>query len=125
VPELRMPRLNQITIAGTVANDLDFRENGERGCILHGRLQVRLGAHRTSSGWKKILSFFNFTMKGRTAENAFDLLEKDSPVVLIGRLRSFSRDGDHIHRDVEILVSDFQLLSRSDSDDDEDEDTYK
>ena len=113
-PLLRMPALNQVCIAGRLHMDPEYRitENGQ------SRLSFRMCVTRPyrdlEGAWQKEHHYFNVIVRNSEAERGADLLRKDSPVFVTGRLASHSwRDADdHPHSIVKIEARAFQHLER-------------
>ncbi|MED5415916.1 MAG: single-stranded DNA-binding protein [Candidatus Latescibacterota bacterium] len=113
--ELRMPAINQITVAGRLVQDPEFRLIESGVARLSGRLAVNRSFRDREGDWQEEASIFNFVVWQAQAERLADRLAKGSPVLLSGRLHSHSwRDEDeNPHSLVEIQVRHLQVLSRS------------
>ena len=88
--ELRMPAVNQITVAGRLVQDPEFRLTESGVARLSGRLAVNRSFRDREGDWQEEASFFNFVVWQAQAERLADRLAKGSPVLLSGRLHSHS-----------------------------------
>ncbi len=113
--ELRMPAVNQITVAGRLAQDPEYRLTETGVARLSGRVAVNRSYRDREGQWQEEASFFNFVVWQAQAERLADRLSKGSPVLISGRLHSHSwRDEEeNPHSLVEIQVRHLQVLSRS------------
>ncbi|MBT3343902.1 MAG: single-stranded DNA-binding protein [Gemmatimonadetes bacterium] len=113
--ELRMPAVNQITVAGRLTQEPEFRLTENGVARLSGRIAVNRSYRDRDGEWQDEVSFFNFIIWQAQAERLADRLSKGAPVLLSGRLRSHSwRDEEeNPHSLVEIQVRHLQVLSRS------------
>ena len=99
-----IPDVNQVQVAGRLANDPEYRIT-DRGTA---RLSFRLSVNRTYRNdlgeWEDEASYFAVVAYGELAERGVEHLRKNSGVFLTGRLMAHSwRDEEDIpHSLVEI-----------------------
>ena len=113
--ELRMPTINQVSLAGRLVQDPEYRisENG------FGRLSARIAVNRSyrdrEGVWQDEASFFNIIAWQKLAEFCAERLRKGTPVLVTGRLRSHSwRDEEeNPHTLIEIQARQLQVLERT------------
>ncbi|MBI2504932.1 MAG: single-stranded DNA-binding protein [Candidatus Latescibacteria bacterium] len=113
--ELRMPAINQVAIAGRLVQDPELRqsENGVLRLVAH--LAVNRSYRDRNNEWQEEASFFNIVLWHKQAEYCASRLHKGSPVLVTGRLRSYSWKGEdqQPHSLVEIQVRNLQLLEKT------------
>jgi single-strand DNA-binding protein len=112
--DLRMPSINQVTVAGRLTQDPEFRITEGGFARLTGRIAVNRAYRDRQNEWQDEASFFPIVVWGQLAERMADRLHKGTPVFVSGRLRSHSwRDDDeNPHTIVEIQVRTLQSLER-------------
>lgn len=111
---LRLPNLNQVIVSGRLVQDPEFTitENGA------GRLSTRIAINRPyrdrDGEWHQETSFVNVIAWRQLAEFGADRLHKGSPVLVTGRLHSFSwRDSEeNPHSLLEIQARSLQALEQ-------------
>lgn len=113
-PELRMPRINHIALAGKVCTDVRFDDSKN---TVKTRLRLLVDDSFMVTGGRKVnrTSYFNILFTGKVAENAFDLLDKGKAVYVEGSIHSFryeDSDPNNPHFGVEVRASGFQLLEQ-------------
>ena len=112
--ELRMPAINQVSLAGRLVQDPEFRiaENG--AARLNGRIAVNRSYRDQEGEWQEISSFFNIVIWQKLAEYCADRIHKGTPVIVSGRLRSHSwKDAENNpHTIVEVQVRSLQVLEK-------------
>jgi single-strand DNA-binding protein len=112
--DLRMPAINQVTVAGRLVQDPEFRITDNGTARLTSRIAVNRAYRDRNDEWQEETSFFNIVIWNQLAERLADRLKKGTPVFLSGRLRSASwRDDDETpHYLVEIQARSLQVLER-------------
>lgn len=112
--DLRMPAINQVTVAGRLVQDPEFRITDNGAARLTSRIAVNRAYRDRQDEWQEETSFFNVIIWNQLAERLADRLKKGTPVFLSGRLRSASwRDDDeNPHYLVEIQARNLQVLER-------------
>ena len=113
--ELRMPAINQVSLAGRLVQDPEFRITESGVARLSGRIAVNRSYRDREGEWRETSSFFNFVLWQKLAEYCADRLHKGTPVIASGRLRSHSwKDGEeNPHSIVEVQVRNIQILEKS------------
>ena len=113
--DLRMPAINQVALAGRLVQDPELRqsENGTLRLVAH--LAVNRSYRDRNNEWQEEASFFNIVLWHKQAEYAASRLHKGSPVLVTGRLRSYSWKGEdqQPHSLVEIQVRNLQVLEKA------------
>lgn len=112
--DLRMPAINQVTVAGRLVQDAEFRITDNGTARLTTRIAVNRAYRDRTDEWQEESSFFNVVVWNQLAERLADRLKKGTQVFLSGRLRSASwRDDDETpHYLVEIQARSLQVLER-------------
>jgi len=113
--ELRMPSINQVALAGRLVQDPELRHSESGALRLVARLAVNHSYRDRNNEWQEEASFFNIVLWHKQAEYAASRLHKGSPVLVTGRLRSYSWKGEdqQPHSLVEIQVRNLQVLEKT------------
>jgi single-strand DNA-binding protein len=93
---VRMPRINDVRIAGRLTAEPVIRAVGKQN-VANFNLAVEKPYLDQKNEWQKQVSFIPCAAWGLVADRAKDILHKGSPVYLEGRLRSNSwetKDGE-------------------------------
>jgi single-strand DNA-binding protein len=93
---VRMPRINDVRIAGRLTAEPVIRAVGKQN-VANFNLAVEKPYLDAQNEWQKQVSFIPCAVWGLVADRAKDILHKGSPVYLEGRLRSNSwetKDGE-------------------------------
>ena len=93
---VRMPRINDVRIAGRLTADPVIRAVGKQN-VANFNLAVEKPYLDAQNAWQTQVSFIPCAVWGLVADRARDILHKGSPVYLEGRLRSNSwetKDGE-------------------------------
>ena len=113
--ELRMPAINQVSLAGRLVQDPEFRiaENGV--ARLNGRIAVNRSYRDRDGEWQETSSFFSIVIWQKLAEYCADRIHKGTPVLVSGRLHSHSwkDDENNPHSIVEVQVRSLQVLEKT------------
>ena len=111
--EIRMPAINQVTLAGRLIHDPEYRITDEGRSRLSARMCVNRSYRGRDGEWEDEASFFNIICRDKLAEFGAEKLRKKTAVFVTGRLRSSSwrDDDDNPHSIVEIEVRNLQVLS--------------
>lgn len=112
---LRLPNINQVIVAGRLVQDPEFTitENGI------ARLSTRVAINRpyrdSDGDWHQETSFVNVLAWRQLAEFASERLHRGCPVLVSGRLHSFSwpDSNENPHSLLEIQARSLQVLERS------------
>lgn len=105
--DVRLPCINQVALAGRLAEEPVFTINEWGEARLRSCLAVRRAQRNQDGQWEEESCCFRITMQAALAEHLSETLHKDMPVFVAGRLRS-GPDG----KEVEILVRNLQQLQR-------------
>ncbi len=84
---VRMPRINDVRIAGRLTADPVIRAVGKQN-VANFNLAVEKPYLDQKNEWQKQVSFIPCAVWGLVADRSRDILHKGSPVYLEGRLRS-------------------------------------
>ena len=93
---VRMPRINDVRIAGRLTAEPVIRAVGKQN-VANFNLAVEKPYLDQKNEWQKQVSFVPVAVWGLVADRARDILHKGSPVYLEGRLRTNSwetKDGE-------------------------------
>ena len=113
--DLRMPAINQVALAGRLVQDPELRQSENGALRLVAHLAVNRSYRDRNNEWQEEASFFNIVLWHKQAEYAASRLHKGSPVLVTGRLRSYSWKGEdqQPHSLVEIQVRNLQVLEKA------------
>ena len=114
---LRLPNINQVVIAGRLVQDPEFTITENGAARLSTRVAINRPYRDRDGDWHQETSFVNIVAWRQVAEFASERLHKGSPVLVTGRLHSFSwRDSEeNPHSLLEIQARSLQVLERADS----------
>ena len=120
---LRLPNVNQIVISGRLVQDPEFTITENGAARLSSRIAVNRPYRDRDGDWHQETSFVNVIAWRQLAEFGADRLRKGSPVLVTGRLHSFSwRDSEeNPHSLLEIQARSLQALERNLSESETDE----
>jgi single-strand DNA-binding protein len=112
--EYRIPNLNSVVISGRVTADsvLSYTESG--AAYLRFSIASNRNYRDKSGEWKEETTFVNVTLWGNQAERLSERIKKGVPVLVEGRLSSYTREADGFKR-TEVRINAFrvQVLIRS------------
>jgi single-strand DNA-binding protein len=112
--EYRIPNINTVMISGRATADsiLSYTESGT------AYLRLRIASNRNyrdkSGEWKEETTFTGATLWGNQAERLSERIKKGTPVLIEGRLSSYTREVDGFKR-TEVSINAFrvQVLTKS------------
>lgn len=106
--EYRIPNLNYVLISGRATADsiLSYTESGT--AYLRFRIASNRNYRDKSGEWKEETTFTGVTLWGNQAERLSERIKKGSPVVVEGRLSSYTRETDGLKR-TEVSVNAFRV----------------
>jgi single-strand DNA-binding protein len=113
--DFRLPNLNRVTLIGRMTRDPEVKELKNGLSVCNARMAVNQ-AYRDSNGdWQQEETFVTVVAWRRWAELCGEFLRKGSPLLVEGRLRSRSWEGqDGQTRNVlEVQASRIQFLEKS------------
>lgn len=113
--DLRMPSINQVALAGRLVQDPELRQSENGALRLVAHLAVNRSYRDRDGEWQEEASYFSIVLWHKQAEYAASRLRKGSPVLVTGRLRSYSwKDEEQQHHSlVEIQVRTLQVLEKA------------
>jgi single-strand DNA-binding protein len=106
--EYRIPNLNSVLITGRATADsiLSYTESGS------AYLKFRIASNRNfkdkSGEWKEETTFAGITLWGNQAERLSERIKKGAPVMVEGRLSSYTREVDGFKR-TELSINAFRV----------------
>lgn len=112
--EYRIPNLNSVVISGRVTADsiLSYTESG--AAYLRFSIASNRNYKDKSGEWKEETTFVNVTLWGNQAERLSEKIKKGVPVLIEGRLSSYTREADGFKRtEVKINAFRVQVLLKS------------
>jgi single-strand DNA-binding protein len=106
--EYRIPNLNYVLISGRATADsiLSYTESGT--AYLRFRIASNRNYRDKSGEWKEETTFTGVTLWGNQAERLSERIKKGSPVVVEGKLSSYTRETDGLKR-TEVSVNAFRV----------------
>jgi single-strand DNA-binding protein len=106
--EYRVPNINFVVISGRATADsiLSYTESG--AAYLRFRIASNRNYRDKSGEWKEETTFTGITLWGNQAERLSERIKKGSPVVVEGRLSSYTRETDGFKR-TEVSVNAFRV----------------
>lgn len=133
--EYRIPSFNSVVISGRATADstLSYTEKGR--AYLRFRIASNRAYRDSNSGeWKEDTTFVGVTVWGKQSERLSERIKKGAPVLIEGRLSSYTREVDGFKRtDVNVTAWRTQVLLKSEgpyeeaelAEEEEEEDTDK
>ena len=133
--EYRIPSFNSVVISGRATADstLSYTEKGR--AYLRFRIASNRAYRDSNSGeWKEDTTFVGVTVWGKQSERLSERIKKGAPVLIEGRLSSYTREVDGFKRtDVNVTAWRTQVLLKSEGpyeeaelvEEEEEEDTDK
>jgi len=113
--DYRIPNVNSLIISGRATADsiLSYTEKG--GAYLRFRIASNRAYRDSNSGeWKEDTTFVGVTVWGKQAERLSERIKKGTPVLIEGRLSSYTREVDGFKRtDVNVTAWRTQVLLKS------------
>ena len=113
--EFRIPNINSVVISGRATADstLSYTEKGR--AYLRFRIASNRAYRDSNSGeWKEDTTFVGVTVWGKQAERLSERIKKGAPVLIEGRLSSYTREVDGFKRtDVNVTAWRTQVLLKS------------
>ncbi len=106
--EYRIPNINSVLITGRATADsiLSYTESGS------AYLKFRIASNRNyrdkSGEWKEETTFAGVTLWGNQAERLSERIKKGAPVMVEGRLSSYTREVDGFKR-TELSINAFRV----------------
>ncbi len=106
--EYRIPNINSVLITGRATADsiLSYTESGS------AYLKFRIASNRNyrdkSGEWKEETTFAGVTLWGNQAERLSERIKKGAPVMVEGRLSSYTREVDGFKR-TEVSINAFRV----------------
>jgi single-strand DNA-binding protein len=106
--DYRIPNINFVLISGRATADsiLSYTESGT--AYLRFRIASNRNYRDKSGEWKEETTFTGVTLWGNQAERLSERIKKGSPVVVEGRLSSYTRETDGFKR-TEVSVNAFRV----------------
>ena len=119
MPELRLPRVNRVLLAGRVTRDFAVRYTVNQVPVASFTVAFNRPVKGEDGTWSEVASFVNVLASGRLAEQCGERLKKGSALYLEGRLQSrkFATRGGQNRSVLEIKAEQVQFLDRRDEDD--------
>ncbi len=112
--EYRIPSINSVVISGRATADstLSYTEKGR--AFLRFRIASSRNFRDKNTGeWREDTTFVNVTSWGKQAERLSERIKKGVPVLIEGRLSSFTQEVDGFKRtNVNITAWRIQVLTR-------------
>ncbi len=112
--EYRVPNINFVVISGRATADsiLSYTESG--AAYLRFRMASNRNYRDKNGEWKEETTFTGITLWGNQAERLSERIKKGTPVVVEGRLSSYTREVDGFKRtEVSINAYRVQVLTKS------------
>ncbi len=113
--EYRIPSVNSITISGRATADstLSYTEKGK--AYLRFRIASSRNFRDNNTGeWKEDTTFVSVTQWGKQAERLSERIKKGAPVLIEGRLSSYTQEVDGFKRTtVSVTAWRTQVLTKS------------
>jgi len=106
--EYRIPNINSVVISGRATADsiLSYTESG--AAYLRFRIASNRNYRDKNGEWKEETTFTGVTVWGNQAERLSERIKKGSPVVVEGRLSSYTREVDGFKR-TEVSINAFRV----------------
>lgn len=115
--EYRIPSINSVVISGRATADstLSYTEKGR--AFLRFRIASSRNFRDKNTGeWREDTTFVNVTSWGKQAERLSERIKKGTPVLIEGRLSSFTQEVDGFKRtNVNITAWRIQVLTKAEA----------
>jgi single-strand DNA-binding protein len=114
MPELRLPRVNRVLLAGRVTRDFAVRYTTTQVPVVTFTVAFNRPVKGEDGTWSEVASFVNVLASGRLAEQCGERLKKGSALYLEGRLqmRKFEARSGQSRSVLEIKAEQVQFLDR-------------
>jgi single-strand DNA-binding protein len=114
MPELRLPRVNRVLLAGRVVRDFTVRYTTTQVPVASFTVAFNRPVKGDDGTWSEVASFVNVLASGRLAEQCGERLKKGSALYLEGRLqtRKFATRSGTSRSVLEIKAEQVQFLDR-------------
>lgn len=133
MPELKMPEINYVIIAGNLTKDPVFRQTTNGTPVVNFTIASNRKFKDSSNQWQEDVCFVGIVAWNKLAESCKDRLSKGSAVLVDGELqsRTWKTDDGNSRSIVEIKARRIQFLNKklrapgdADGDYDDDDDNY-
>lgn len=111
--DLRIPNVNNVIISGRATSDsvLSYTESGS--AYLRFRIASNRNYRDRNGEWQEETTFVGVTLWGKAAERLSERIKKGTPVMIQGRLQSYTREVDGFKRtEVSIQAFRTQVLEK-------------
>lgn len=112
--EYRIPNINSVVISGRATADsvLSYTESGR--AYLRFRIASNRNYRDRNGEWQEETTFIGITLWGKQAERLSERIKKGTPVLIEGRLSSYTREVDGFKR-TQVSINAFrtQVLLKS------------
>lgn len=126
MPELKMPEINYVIIAGNLTKDPVFRQTTNGTPVVNFTMASNRKFKDSSNQWQEDVCFVGVVAWNKLAESCKDRLKKGSAVLVDGELqsRTWKTDDGSSRSIVEIKARRIQFLNKrsKDFEDDNDDD---
>ena len=121
MPELKLPRVNRVMLAGRVTRDFAVRYTTNQIPVVSFTVAFNRPVKKEDGTWGEIASFVNVLASGRLAELCAERLKKGSALYVEGRLQTRKVDagGGQSRSLLEIKADQVQFLDRRDGEADD------
>ena len=121
--DFRLPNLNRVYLIGRLTRDPEVRQIKDGVSVCNARMAVNRPYRDSNGDWQQEETFVNVVAWRRWAELCGEFLQKGSPILVEGRLRSNfweGQDGQTRHV-LEVQATRMQFLERIEASVKEDE----
>lgn len=126
MPELKMPEINYVIIAGNLTKDPVFRQTTSGTPVVNFTIASNRKFKDSSNQWQEDVCFVGVVAWNKLAESCKNRLRKGSAVLVDGELqsRTWKTDDGNSRSIVEIKARRIQFLNKRLRDDDGSDDDY-
>ena len=122
MPNLRMPELNRVHLAGRLTHDPDFHFTETGKAVARLNIAVNQSYKDRDGEYQQETSYLPVIVWEKTAEAVHEHLKRGNAVLIDGKLKSRQRKGDNgkSWTVLEVVAANVQFLSIKEKDEDSD-----
>lgn len=110
---INVPSLNSVVIAGRATRDAELQVTEGGSSYLRVSIANNASYKDNQGEWKDTVTFVSATLWGKSAEYLAGKIEKGSPIIIEGKLSSYSKQvGDYKQTILSVKAYKIQLLER-------------
>ncbi len=110
--DLRLPRINKVTLCGRITHDIDMKYTPKGTPVVRFALAVDRAYKDDTGNWQNATSFIDVVAWSKWAESVSNSAHKGSAVIVEGRIeaRSYVDSNGNNRKAVEVIAEYIQFL---------------